>query len=707
MAMIMHLHPEDIALLPQGGGWLMVEFGGDTKRVADERARGLMEELRRQPNPPTMKLFDDPYEEHRVWLVRESGLGATTFLPGPEHKIAWPGWEDSAVPPDRLGDYLRDFRRLLDRYGYDGSLYGHFGQGCLHTSTNFDLETRDGIKAFRSFVEEAADLVVRYGGSLSGEHGDGQARGELLEKMFGAELVQAFREFKAIWDPDGRMNPGKIVDAYRLDENLRLGTEYGPPRHRTHFTFPQDEGSFARASLRCVGVGECRKVDSGTMCPSYMVTREEMHSTRGRARMLFEMLQGDPLEGGWRDEHVKEALDLCLSCKGCKGECPVSVDMATYKAEFLSHYFAGRPRPVHAYAFGLIMYWARFAAVAPGVANFFTQTPLLADLAKAAVGMAPQRQIPAFAPQTFKEWFRHRGPRNVGMPQVMLWPDTFNNHFHPATAMAAVEILEAAGYQVVVPEPFLCCGRPLYDYGMLGLAKRHLRRILETLRPRIREGLPVVGLEPSCVAVFRDELLNLFPHDEDAKRLHRQALLLSEFLEQKAGAYRLPRLRRKALVHGHCHHKAIMKMRDEERVLSRLGLDFEVLDSGCCGMAGAFGFEKGDHFEVSIRAGERVLLPTVRKAGTETLIIADGFSCREQIAQTTDRHALHLAQVIQMALHEGSGGPAVTYTEAGQLRLRDGRAERAGTVWRIAALAGTGALLAGGALLLRGRRRRR
>jgi hypothetical protein len=278
------LHLKDIALLPQGGGWLLVEFGGETQQEADERARQLAEDFKHRPNPPAVKLFEQREQEQRIWAVREAGLGATTFLPG-THNIAWPGWEDSAVPPDKLGPYLRDFRALLDRYGYDGSLYGHFGQGCLHTSTDFDLETRDGIRKFRAFVDEAADLVVRYGGSLSGEHGDGQARGELLARMYGPGLVQAFREFKAIWDPQWKMNPGKIVDPFPLDSNLRLGTDYDPPHLKTHFAFKDDLGSFARATLRCVGVGECRKREAGTMCPSYMVTREEMHSTRGRARL--------------------------------------------------------------------------------------------------------------------------------------------------------------------------------------------------------------------------------------------------------------------------------------------------------------------------------------------------------------------------------------------------------------------------------------
>ena len=357
---------------------------------------------------------------------------------------------------------------------------------------------------------------------------------------------------------------------------------------------------------------------------------------------------------------------LCLSCKGCKADCPVNVDMATYKAEFLSHYYAGKLRPAHAYAFGLIMYASRLAALAPGFANTLTRAPFLASMAKAAMGVAPERQIPSFAPQTFKQWFLKRGSQGSGKSPVILWPDTFNNHFHPQTAKAAVDVLEAAGFQVTVPRPFLCCGRPLYDHGMLDLAKRHLKRILRTLRPQIESGIPVVVLEPSCASVFRDELVNLLPHNEDAKRLRAQTYLLSEFLENKAGSYQPPRLHGRAIVQGHCHHKSIMSMTDEETVLRKMGLDFEILDSGCCGMAGAFGFEKGDHYEVSMKCGERVLLPAVRQAGKDTLIIADGFSCREQIAQTTSRHGLHLAEVLQLAGREG-GRAGTDYPEAGYL----------------------------------------
>lgn len=643
------LQVENIRLLPEGGGWLLVEFGGESEQEASDRARALMDELKRSTNPPSMKLLTTKEEASRIWAVRETALGATVFVPGEPH--GWEGWEDAAVPPEKLGSYLRDLRGLFDRYDYTSALYGHFGQGCVHTRINFDLTSRNGIQKFRSFMQEAADLVVGYGGSLSGEHGDGQSRGELLPRMYGEELVQAFREFKAIWDPRGRMNPGKVVDPYRMDENLRLGPTYNPPRLKTHFQFPDDHSNFATATLRCVGVGTCRRTEGGTMCPSYMVTREELHSTRGRAHLLFEMLQGEVLRDGWRERHVKEALDLCLACKGCKSDCPVNVDMATYKAEFLSHYYQSRLRPRSAYAMGLIYWWARLASQMPGLVNFFTSAPLLRTVAKWTAGVAPQRQMPVFASRTFKQWFGQRSPRNQGRPQVILWPDTFNNYFHPEVAQAAVEVLEAAGYQVLVPKQTLCCGRPLYDHGMLSTAKRLLRQILTALEPQITAGIPLVGLEPSCVAVFRDELLNLFPHDENARRLSKQTFLLSEFLAKKVPDYQLPKLQRKALVQGHCHHKAIIGMRTEIEILRKLGLEFETPEAGCCGMAGSFGFEK-EHYEIAMQCGERALLPSVRGAADDILIIANGFSCQEQIAQATGRQSLHLAQVIQMALHE-------------------------------------------------------
>ncbi len=520
---VRHEHLRDLTMLPEGGGWLLVEFGGETKEESDERARECMTALAKDSNPPDMSLFDDDEQEARLWEVREAGLGATAYVP--MERDHWPGWEDAAVPPERMGAYLREFRSLLERHDYRAALYGHFGQGCIHCRISFDLRSPGGVREWRSFLDEAADLVVAHGGSLSGEHGDGQQRAELLPKMYGPEIVQAFREFKAIWDPDNRMNPHKVVDPYPIVSNLKLGAGYRPPEPKTHFAYPQDGGSFAHAALRCVGAGKCRSTDTGTMCPSYMVTLDEEHTTRGRARILYEMLEGDVITDGFRSKEVNDALDLCLSCKGCKGDCPVNVDMATYKAEFLSHHYRRRLRPAAAYSMGLIMLHARLARLAPGLANAVAGTAP----AKLLAGISPRREMPPFAGQTFRDWHRERTPPASHGEPVVLFADTFNDNLHPEVLKATLEVLEAAGRQVIVPDEWMCCGRPLYDYGMLDTAKRFWKRTLAVLAPHIQAGTPVVAAEPSCVAAFRDELPNLLPHDEDAKRLSLQTLTLSEY----------------------------------------------------------------------------------------------------------------------------------------------------------------------------------
>jgi FAD/FMN-containing dehydrogenase/Fe-S oxidoreductase len=635
------LHDEDLTLLPEGRGYLLVEFGGETKDEADAKAHDLMAAVKKHHGLKGMKLYDDPPSEKHVWEVREAGLGATAFIPGKPD--TYEGWEDSAVPPARVGDYLRELRKLAGRYGYESALYGHYGQGCIHARWNFDLVTREGIRTFRRFLDDASDLVLSMGGSLSGEHGDGQSRAELLPKMFGEDLVEGFREFKSIWDPDWKMNPGKVVDPYRITDNLRLGTLYNPPRVKTHFAYPHDGGSFAHAATRCVGIGNCRRTETEgqVMCPSYMVTREEMHSTRGRARILWEMLNGGELEL-WRDDEVFEALDLCLACKGCTHDCPVHVDIPTLKAEFLAHYYAGKLRPRHAYAFGLIDQHARIASRAPAVANLLAKTPAF----KAAVGMALEREAPAFAPLPLREWFHRRPVVNPGGQKVILWPDTFNTYFHTEVGIAAVEALEAAGYRVTMPRVHVCCGRPLYDYGFLRLARRYLERLIDELRDDLRAGVPVIGIEPSCLAVFKDELPKLLPDDEDGHRLCMQAVHFAELLAREG--VEVPPLPRRALLHGHCHHKATGGTEPERRLLEAMGIEVEVLDSGCCGMAGSWGYEAA-HYELSQACGERALFPKVREAAADTLVVADGFSCKTQIEQGVGRRALHVAQVLKLA----------------------------------------------------------
>ncbi|MDQ3862333.1 MAG: FAD-binding protein [Actinomycetota bacterium] len=691
----LNMHLQDIPLLPEGGGWLLVEFGGETDEESHEKARKLMDDLKEAENPPSMKLFDELSEAEEIWSIREGGLGATAYVP--QEGDHWPGWEDSAVHPEKVGDYLRDLRGLFDKHGYDAALYGHFGDGCIHCRINFDLKSAEGLANWQAFMEEASDLVVSYGGSLSGEHGDGQQRAQFLPKMYGEELMQAFREFKSIWDPDWKMNPGKVIDADPVLSDLRFGKDYNPLNPEgLHFSYPQDGGSFAHATMRCVGIGQCRDASSGTMCPSYMVTLDEMHTTRGRARILHEMLRGEgPIKDGFKSREVFDALDLCLSCKGCKGDCPVNVDMATYKAEFLSKFYKGRLRPRYAYTMGLIMLHARLAQYTPRLANFVTHAPVLGNIVKKAGGIATERDMPPFAHQTFKAWFEERGERNEGGPPVVLFPDTFNNYLHPETAKATVEVLEAAGYRVIVPREALCCGRPLFDYGMLDTARAFMNRLVEGLAPYVREGIKVVGVEPSCIAAFRDELPNMMPHDEDARRLSKNTLTLAEFLINEAENYEPPKLEREAIVHGHCHQKATVGLSAEQELYEKMGLDYEVLDSGCCGLAGSWGFEE-DKYELSMKIGERRLLPAARSAEEDTILLADGFSCKTQIQQGgTDRRALHTAQVIKMALEHGTGG--TPHNARPESYYPDVTLEASSPDLKTAALAG--GVIAGGAVL--------
>ena len=647
------LRGEDIALLPPGGAWMMIEFGAATVADATAQAQALIDFYAGRAGAPSAWLVTESALCERIWSIRETAASATalTVEPGAVDPVV--GWEDAAVDPLRLGDYLREFQALVDRHGYETSLYGHFGDGCIHARITFDTRSAAGIQVWRSFLRQAAELVVKYGGSLSGEHGDGQAKAEFLPVMYGEELMQAFREFKAIWDPDHRMNPGKVIDPYRADENLKYGPDYQPLRPATQFAFASREGNgFTRAIERCVGMGKCRAHAGGVMCPSYRATREERHSTRGRARLLAEMLRGEIIRDGWLSEEVREALDLCLACKGCRSDCPTHTDMASYKAEFLHHHYLGRLRPVQAYTMGLISRWARVASVAPRLVNLLTHTPGLATLLKFAGGMARQREIPKFARRSFRKWFLRRRPVPAGAAprgRIILWADTFNNHFQPGSAAAAVEVLEALGFKVTIPQQHLCCGRPLYDFGMLDAARAQLRQILDALADDIRAGVPVVGLEPACLSVFRDELLNFFPDDALARRFSRQVHLFSDFL-MAIPDWDAPQLGGEALVHGHCHQKSVFGMAAEMALLQRLGITARTVETGCCGMAGAFGFHPR-HYGVSVAAGEAALLPAVRAAGEHTMIVASGYSCREQIAQLSDRNALHVAEVVALALH--------------------------------------------------------
>ncbi len=652
---------EDIKELPHGDSraWLLVQFGADTQEESEATAGAFAQWLMKEKGYPQERIHIEESKQEGghsqdLWEIRESGLGSTAFARGEDN---WPGWEDSAVPPSKLGGYVIDLRNLMNRHGLKGAFYGHFGQGCVHCRINFKLRHADGIANYRAFLEEAADLVSSYGGTLSGEHGDGQQRAELLGRQYGPTIVEAMREFKRIWDPDWKMNPGKVVDPYRLDENLKLGPDYNPARPPVKFAYRRDKGDFAHATLRCVGVGKCRVPEgSPTMCPSYQVTREEKHSTRGRARLLFEMLRGEVITDGWQSKEVYDALDLCLACKGCTSDCPVTVDMPTYKSEFLYHHYksARRWRPRYAYAFGFIDQAARLASRVPELANAVTQTPGLSRLAKLVAGVDQRRPLPEFAPMTLQEWFRRRGgTANPNGRPMVLFPDTFNNHFHTEVGVACVEAIEAAGWRVIMPEQHVCCGRPLYDYGFLDVAERYLHCVLDVLREHVRAGTPVVGMEPSCLAVFKDELGKLLPHDDDADRLARNSYHFAEFFT--AHGIEPPRLEGEAVLWGHCHHRATGGIQPEQRLLEQMGLSVREVSGGCCGLAGSWGFESGK-YGISMECGEQALLPAVRQAGPETLIVANGFSCKTQIADAgTGRRALHVGQVMALAQPPGPG----------------------------------------------------
>ncbi len=656
--------PRDLPLLPEGDGFLLVEMGTWDTSESQAKAEALVRAAQSWPEAPTARIYNAE-EAERVWRVRESALGATVFVPGEEE--GWEGWEDAGVPPEKLGGYLRGLFALMAEYGYRSALYGHYGQGCVHLRINFDLRTPKGIRDFREFLDRATDLVIHFGGSISGEHGDGQARGALLPKMFGPELMQAFGEFKALWDPENRMNPGKMIDAVRVydpAEKLRFGPDgFGSlnrtspkPKTEEFFAFRRDEGSFERAAERCVGVGACRKTDSGVMCPSFRATQDEKHSTRGRAHLLWEMLAGDLREEGFQSQTVQEALDLCLSCKACKSECPVQVDLAAYKAEFLFQRYKGRLHPLQHYVFGFADKMARWGSMAPGLTNAALTGSAIAPLVKRMAGVAPERQLPRLAAQSFQR-SRAALPRPAEPParQVILWPDTWNNYYHPGTLSAAETVLIEAGFAIETPASHLCCGRPLYDFGLLTQARKYLARVLDHMGAQIDAGLPFIFLEPSCASVFKDELLELHPKNERAERLSRQTWLLADWLAEKAPDFAAGRLQgAHVLLHGHCHHKAIFGGPVSEIALLRqAGATVEPIKAGCCGMAGPFGFEAGK-YDVSKAIARDGLLPAVECAGPTTIIVADGFSCREQIAHLAHRPALHFAEVLARSC--GCGG---------------------------------------------------
>ncbi|MFF7648318.1 FAD-binding and (Fe-S)-binding domain-containing protein [Streptomyces sp. NPDC007983] len=656
--------------LPKGAAWLFVEVGGAGREEAYARA----EEIARAAAHATTDhtVVADPAGQRALWRVREDASGTATRMP--DGAEAWPGWEDCAVPPARLGAYLRDFRALMAQHGLRGTPYGHFGDGCIHVRIDFDLMREAGVRVFRDFSTDLADLVVAHGGSLSGEHGDGLARAELLPRMYGDEMVGLFGRFKDLWDPAGGLNPGVLARPRRLDQDLRFDVLPRRPVD-VEFGYPHDGGDFSAAVRRCVGVAKCRNEavsGASVMCPSYRATGEEQHSTRGRARLLHEMLAGEVVRDGWRSEEVRDALDLCLSCKGCRSDCPVGVDMATYKAEFLHHHYEGRVRPAAHYAMGWLPVWLRAAALlrAAPVANAASGVGFLSAVAKRAGGIAPERDIPELAREPFTRWWRGHartvrsspetartvvspvegaGPRS-GIPEaartVVLWPDTFTNYLSPSVGQAAVRVLEAAGLRVVVPPKPVCCGLTWVSTGQLDRARAVMRRTLDVMAPALDAGLPVVGLEPSCTAALRTDLPELLgPDDPRAARLADSVRTFAQTLEEYAPDWQPPKVDRPVVGQTHCHQHAVLGDAADRRLRERAGLTGE-LSGGCCGLAGNFGFEAG-HYDVSVACAEDQLLPSVRNAEENAEVLADGFSCRTQLDQLDGgRPARHLAEVL-------------------------------------------------------------
>lgn len=648
--------------LPPGQNFLLVEMGAWSAEEAQAKARTIAEASKAWTVRPIAHICS-PEEAESVWYVRESALGAVVFVPGEQDRFE--GWEDAAVPPAKLGAYLREILALMREYGYSTPLYGHYGQGCVHMRVNFDTRTEKGLKDFREFLDRGTDVVLKYGGSLSGEHGDGQARAALLPKMFGPELIEAFREFKMLWDPDNRMNPGKLIDAVRVYdpiENLRKGIQSHVPANASgesarafspHFAFAKDDGSMERATERCVGVGACRKTDSGVMCPSYRATGDEKHSTRGRAHLLWEMLAGSLHPEGFGSETVHEALDLCLSCKACKTECPVQVDMAAYKAEFLAQHYKGKKRPLQHYVFGFADKLAHAGSIVPGLTNAILTGPLTSSIAKKVAGVAQERALPKLAVQSFQELravqraIRAKSETQSAGSTVLLWPDTWNNYYHPQTLVAAEKVLTETGFVVDAPTQHICCGRPLYDFGFLDHARSYLSRVLDRMASRVNAGMPFIFLEPSCASVFKDELLEFFPKDDRAQRLSKQVWLLADWLAENAPDWVPWRVEgAHIMVHGHCHHKAVFGgPANEIALLRKAGANVEAIKAGCCGMAGPFGFET-KKFETSKAIANDGLMPAVESAGPMTIVLADGFSCREQIQQLGHKQALHFAELL-------------------------------------------------------------
>ncbi|MBY8858909.1 FAD-binding oxidoreductase [Nocardia sp. CA2R105] len=632
---VVHAHRGTVPELPEGRAWLFVECAGDTADEAHDRAAALC----RTAHALDSRIVTDSAVAARLWRIRADGAGLAGRTP--DGRPAWPGWEDAAVPPANLGAYLRDFDELMRTHEVDGLLYGHLGDGCIHI--RLDLPIADAPQRFRAFLADAADQVVEHGGSLSGEHGDGRARSELLSRMYSPAALDAFAGFKALFDPDDVLNPGVLVRPSPIDADLRLAGLRAMPS-AGGFAFPAD-GDIGTAVHRCVGIGKCRadtRATGGFMCPSYLATADEKDSTRGRARVLQEVVRG-ALD--WRSDAVAESLDLCLSCKACDADCPAGVDMATYKAETLYRRYRRRLRPIDHYALGWLPRWLALGVRMPSVFNAVAGFAPLRRAGFRAAGMDPRRAVPSLADRSFRRrWTDRRGVRVPDdEPGVMLWIDSFTDAFDPEIAWAAVELIESLGHRVRIPERRVCCGLTWISTGQLDGARTRLRATLSVLDDHVSAGGVVIGLEPSCTAALRSDLPALLPDDPRAERTARAVRTLAEFLAEDP-AWRPPdRSGHTVLVQPHCHHHALTGYDADREILRRTGATVTEV-AGCCGLAGNFGMQYG-HYDISVAVAENGLLPALRK-DVDAEFLADGFSCRTQADQLADRSAIHLAQFL-------------------------------------------------------------
>ena len=645
--------------LPPGRGWLVVELPGSTAQEAVAAARHVVAVCGTADAGAVGAHVASGPEAAAIWRIREDGAGLAGRTP--DGRPAYAGWEDAAVPVERLGGYLRDFEVLLDGHGLQGVPYGHFGDGCLHVRVDVPLATEPEPVArqrFRAFLLDAARLVVAAGGSLSGEHGDGRARSELLPLMYPPEAVALFEQVKGLLDPDDLLNPGVLVRPAPVDADLRaVGAR--PVREGLALAYPHDSGDFSVAVHRCTGVGKCRAdltASGGVMCPSYRATRDEKDSTRGRARVLEDLIARAPGPDGtdaglrWDAPEVHAALDLCLACKGCASDCPAGVDMASYKAEVLHQTYRGRLRPRSHYVLGRLPLWADLAARAPRLANAVTASRAGGALARRAAGVDPRRALPRFADRTFGAWWRESLPRNGSAAphgRVALWVDSFTDHFAPHVAVATVRVLEAAGYAVEVPSG-LCCGLTWLTTGQLDAGRERVRHTVRGLEPMVRQGIPVVGVEPSCTAVLRGDARHLVPDEPGVEVVAAGVRTLAELLRATPGWTPPDLAGTEVVAQPHCHHHAVMGWSADEALLRAAGAALTRV-GGCCGLAGNWGVERGHH-DVSVAVARTALLPAVEAAGPDAVLLADGFSCRTQLDQLAARRAVHLAELLAARL---------------------------------------------------------